>query len=49
MSYNRIDLPRSAAQFDAESKMMFDLIRYAGIEIDPGLFQNVLDLLKSGF
>lgn len=38
----------SAVYLDEESKKLYDLVRYAGITIDPGLFKNMIDLLKEG-
>jgi len=33
---------------DDNTKMLYDLVRYSGIEMDPTLFQNIKDLLESG-
>ena len=39
---------RTATNFDEETKQLYDLMHYAGITIDPGLFQNIVELLKHG-
>ena len=38
----------SATNMDETTKGMYDLVRYAGIEMDPGIFQNITNLLEAG-
>ena len=41
-------LPRTNVTLDDKTKQLYDLFRLSGIEIDPGLFKNITELLELG-
>ena len=41
-------LPRTNVTLDEKTKQLYDLFRLSGIEIDPGLFKNITELLELG-
>ena len=41
-------LTRTTVKLDDQTKQLYDLFRYSGMEIDPSLFKNITDLLELG-